>query len=264
MSDLDIKHEVTELTKSPSNSKETRKLQHWKTSYWNNFGSNSEHSENSEGTQSFAPKLNVFQQRMAKRARKVGTWDTKRKRTQDDDITFHDNKVHRDSSWANNHRDGSFNESQRSPQNFKSKRRLVIETDPSILARRQKQIDYGKNTICYDEYRRCVPKDKRQRNDPSTPPKNIQFSRRAWDGLIKVWRQKLHSWDPPQNASMSPDARALPKGIKNGAGVEETAGSLVETQNLKNLRNRIKLDDGIEDGEMDGSSEDELCIEKGD
>ncbi|KAK7789379.1 hypothetical protein R5R35_007852 [Gryllus longicercus] len=202
MSDLDIKHEVTELTKSPSNSKETRKLQHWKTSYWNNFGSNSEHSENSEGTQSFAPKLNVFQQRMAKRARKVGTWDTKRKRTQDDDITFHDNKVHRDSSWANNHRDGSFNESQRSPQNFKSKRRLVIETDPSILARRQKQIDYGKNTICYDEYRRCVPKDKRQRNDPSTPPKNIQFSRRAWDGLIKVWRQKLHSWDPPQNASM--------------------------------------------------------------
>lgn len=33
----------------------------------------------------------------------------------------------------------------------------------------------------------------RTKDHPSTPTN----SRRAWDGLVKVWRKKLHCWDDP-------------------------------------------------------------------
>lgn len=69
------------------------------------------------------------------------------------------------------------------------------ETDPEILSRRQKQIEYGKNTIGYDNYLKSIPKDKRVAADPKTPPKNLRYSRRAWDGLIKSWRLRLHQYD---------------------------------------------------------------------
>ncbi|XP_070501000.1 histone RNA hairpin-binding protein [Chironomus tepperi] len=71
-----------------------------------------------------------------------------------------------------------------------------IETDQATLDRRQKQIDYGKNTIGYDNYMKEVPKHKRTRDHPKTPPKHLKYSRRAWEGLIKSWRKKLHTFDP--------------------------------------------------------------------
>ena len=49
------------------------------------------------------------------------------------------------------------------------------ETDPEVLARREKQIEYGKNTLAYDRYKNQVSKDMREDKMPRTPPKHMKY-----------------------------------------------------------------------------------------
>ncbi|XP_052903055.1 histone RNA hairpin-binding protein isoform X1 [Anopheles moucheti] len=77
-----------------------------------------------------------------------------------------------------------------------SRKQLEYETDEAVLVRRQKQIDYGKNTLGYENFIKQIPKHERTNEHPTTPQKNLKYSRRAWDGLIRVWRKQLHCFDP--------------------------------------------------------------------
>jgi len=70
------------------------------------------------------------------------------------------------------------------------------EEDSKRLNSRQKQIDYGKNTVGYEKYLLAVPKNTRKKGDPKTPDKYQKCSKRSWDGQIKKWRRQLHQHDP--------------------------------------------------------------------
>uniref|UniRef100_A0A1B0BGT3 Histone RNA hairpin-binding protein RNA-binding domain-containing protein n=1 Tax=Glossina palpalis gambiensis TaxID=67801 RepID=A0A1B0BGT3_9MUSC len=82
------------------------------------------------------------------------------------------------------------------------------ETDTAILSRRQKQIDYGKNTEAYERYIQLVPRLERTRDHPKTPDKYGKYSRRAFDGLVKIWRKQLHFYDPPNAQGTNDDSNS--------------------------------------------------------
>jgi len=65
----------------------------------------------------------------------------------------------------------------------------------SKILQRQKQIDYGKNTVGYEKYLKLVPRSKRGPTDPKTPNIYISNSKRAFDGIVKKWRRELHRYD---------------------------------------------------------------------
>jgi len=68
------------------------------------------------------------------------------------------------------------------------------EADETTLKRRQKQIDYGKVTVDYEEYLVSVPKSSRKPFHPRTPDKYQKTSRRGFDSQIKNWKIKIHNW----------------------------------------------------------------------
>lgn len=71
-----------------------------------------------------------------------------------------------------------------------------METDMDTLKRRQKDLDYGKNTIGYQNYVDQVPKGQRTKYQPTTPDKFRKMPRRTWDNAIRMWRKHLHQYDP--------------------------------------------------------------------
>ena len=68
-----------------------------------------------------------------------------------------------------------------------------LETDFTILMRRQKQIEYCKRTDDYKIYAREIPRQSRSFTMPKTPDMNRKYSRRQWDGAVKRWKTHVHS-----------------------------------------------------------------------
>jgi hypothetical protein len=71
----------------------------------------------------------------------------------------------------------------------------LVLTPEERLAYRQKQVEKGKNTAGYKNYRASVSKCRRTKDCPRTPDVNRKCSKRSFDGQIRAWRRALHQYD---------------------------------------------------------------------
>ncbi|RLN71013.1 hypothetical protein BBJ28_00013989 [Nothophytophthora sp. Chile5] len=117
------------------------------------------------------------------------------------------------------------------------------ETDPHRLAQRQKQIDYGKNTLGYDQYCAQVPRyaqsgvwlgngwGKRLSHEvwkhPMTPDKTARIGKKVFDGRVRQWRQALHTYDPPElvQANETPASTVVAAGRASATSSKQEASS---------------------------------------
>lgn len=100
-------------------------------------------------------------------------------------------------------------------------------TDQHKLQQRQKQIDFGKNTIAYMRYSSEVRRRDRLPSDPWTPDIAEPYSKRCFDGKVKDWRRKLHLWENQHPAevpgSTTSDATRTDSGECSSASAPSTA-----------------------------------------
>jgi len=75
-----------------------------------------------------------------------------------------------------------------------------LETDERKLSGRARQIEIGKSTEGYSLYLADIPRKDRSKDHPWTPDKFTICSTRSWQGVVRLWRRKLHFWDPPTTA----------------------------------------------------------------
>ncbi len=53
--------------------------------------------------------------------------------------------------------------------------KLEREFDEDVLRRRDKQLEFGKNTVAYSNYVKEVPKEERKKGMPRTPMKQFKY-----------------------------------------------------------------------------------------
>ena len=45
-------------------------------------------------------------------------------------------------------------------------------------------------------------RESRTKEHPRTPPMYQKYSRRGWDGMVKLRRKQLHAWDPKEDGKI--------------------------------------------------------------
>ncbi|KAH9513257.1 Oocyte-specific histone RNA stem-loop-binding protein 2 [Bulinus truncatus] len=124
------------------------------------------------------------------------------------------------------------------------------EEDKVRLARREKDIAYGKATDAYKTYVAIIPKKLRSKDfklHPRTPDKLKICSRRSWDSQVKIWKRRIHTW---AELHCKPTNKALVSSASEDYSVKEET-PMPEDKSPNIIDNSSMLDDDDDESFLD-------------
>ncbi len=109
------------------------------------------------------------------------------------------------------------------------------------------QLTENSNPTGYDRYTHLLHRNKRRLVDPHTPDVYKKMSKRAFEGLCREWRRKLHEWDEPTDERGIAVAREIMQLNKEVRDAEEDF--LPDSEPASNVPQDISVK-----GELDANS----------
>lgn len=122
-----------------------------------------------------------------------------------------------------------------------------IEEDERRIAQRQKQVDYGKNTIAYDRFVEICPRERRMRGDPMTPIVRQKCSKRSFLGQVTSWKKMVYAYIAELDAMEEEEREERRKRVAER--VEERVEELILPECIA----------GKKEDEVDNKEEEEEC-----
>lgn len=110
-----------------------------------------------------------------------------------------------------------------------------IEEDTHRVAQRQKQIDYGKNTIAYDRFVAMRPREQRVRGDPMTPIAKQKCSKRSFAGQVTSWKKKVYDFVAKLDSAGAEEEDKIGKTANGVANEDKHHGTQTESKCVANM-----------------------------
>ena len=138
-------------------------------------------------------------------------------------------------------------------------------TDAQV-AKREKQISYGKNTVGYTNYINHVKKSERESGNerhPQTPKPNSQSirSKRQFAGAVKMWKKALHMWDDAGSCNAA-EMKATATAGDVDTTTETAAGAGAKKGNVFKRAMRTKSWADMADSDDSDSDDEEMADAK--
>ncbi|TMS34295.1 hypothetical protein L596_001921 [Steinernema carpocapsae] len=114
-------------------------------------------------------------------------------------------------------------------------------SDEKVIERRTREIERAKEKPVYQKYCEAIAKADRVKGmHPRTPNKFLDYSRRSWDQLVRIWKRSLYEWSGEEPSDSARTSRC-PSRASSTMSLNEIDGNTEKENQTKDLLDDVKV-----------------------